>query len=562
MIGDDLIVVPYTTLKTEFAAKPLTMYYTETATPHSYAIYVVSTTYGLTSIIVSGSDITDFETNYKPSATSVVNGSEAIALKQFPEYLAVIGSPLNPTNEVIRISGGQGMGDAYPSPKANLPTVDTREADGVYLNKNGQLVTHANITGDQGTIRDDFNGSAITTALTGTLNFTSGSTTVTGSGTLFTTELNRDQYIKANAHAETTFTRVRRVISDTSLELEQGYLGATASAAASSKSRWPTVTGSGGSFAVGSSNLTIASGTTSGSRSYVSRPILAQCMHVVANSLNISQRIANQEALFGLMDNPASPGQQAVIVFDGTVNTTIKFRTSSSSSANDTEETSVTLPFGLTTALTTVDCRITLTPSSVQLVINGVIVATHDAHIPEPFTTLYITHLIRNTAVVTTTNFVVGTVYTTTFDKIQIANIARGEPVQVRLDEEIHNISGIITTTATTADQVIVSYTVPTNRTAYIIGYMVSANGNVDGTPVKVGKNTITTEPAGPGATDSNFFRIFRHDRSPSAPTREDFSASPRPFGMAGDVLKIAVTPSGTGSTQWRAVLEVALRRT
>jgi hypothetical protein len=559
MQGRDLINVPYTVLKTEFAAKPLTMYYIETATPHSYAIYTVSTIYGLASIIVSASDITDFEANYKPSATSVSGADEAVALKQYPEYLAVVGSLLNATNERVTLGGTQATGDVTPSPKAGLPPAPgSGKAGALVQDADGALRTRANIITTKQSIRDDFSGSAITTALTGTPSFTNGSTIVTGSGTLFTTELTRDHYIKVTAHAETAFVKVRRVISDTSLELETTYTGATV-AAASVKTKWPTTTGSGGSFTIGSSLLNVLSGTTNGAISFVSRLFDFQPLFAQFNTLAITQRLSTQTTFAGFFDNVASPTQQVAIIFDGTVNTTLKFRTSFS--ASETQETTITLPFGLTTNLSTINYTITFDGDAATLVIDGVVVASHSVHLPDKYTKLILAWGIQNTGVPTTTTVSMDSVGARSFDLQDYEEAINQNGILT--NDEIHSITGALTTTATTADQVILSYTVPTGKMACILGFFVSNNANVDGTPIKIGKNTVTTEPAAPGTVDSNIFRLFFLVRSSTGAynAQQDFSAYPRPFGFSGDVLKMTVTPSGTGTTIWRGTLDIVLRK-
>lgn len=557
MQGQDLIVVTYATLKTEFAAKPLTMYYTEVTTPHSYQIFAVSTTYGLLARIVDSSDITDFETNYKPSATSVTNSDEAVALKQYPEYLAVVGSLLNATNERVTVVGTQATGDVTPSPRAGLPPAPgAGKAGALVQDADGSLLTRSNVVSTRQSFRDDFTGSAITTALTGTPSFTNGSTIVTGSSTLFTTELNRDNYIKVTAHAETTFAKVRRVISNTSLELETAYTGAT-TAAASVKTKWPTTTGSGGSFTVGSSLLNVLSGTTNGSRTFVSRSFDFATIYGAFNGLSISQRIANQTISVGFFDNVASPAQQIAIIFDGTVNTTLKFRTSFTATASDIQETTVTLPFGLTTNLSTINYNILWDGQQATLLIDGIVVASHQFHLAEQFTTLIAAISVLNSAAVTTTTIATDSIYFKACDDLNF-------PTGVLPTDEPHSIVGVLTTSATTADQLIISYTVPTGKVAYIVGYMISSNANTDGTPIKIGKNTITTEPAATGTVDSNFFRTLFLLRT-SAPSpgfvTENFVSNPRPFAVAGDVLKVAVTPSGSGTTIWRVNLDIILRK-
>lgn len=475
----------------------------------------------------------------------------------FFEYLAALNDLLTSAlGKFIKPVGGQGMNDLFPSPKAGLPPNPGMANAGILTqDSQGALLVRGTQVSKRYELRDDFTGASLNTTLTGTISVTNGSTTVTGSGTVFTTELNRDQFIKISAQTEAQWTRVRRVISDTSLELESGYLGATASAAAAQKTKWPTTTGSSGTFTVGTSTLTIGSGVTSGSNTFISRLIDFGWLHLELNNLSISQRLAAQQGYAGLFDTVASPTQQAAIIFDGALgNTQIKFRTSFTATSTDIQETTVTLPFGLTTNLTTINYVIDVDATQATLTINGFVAAVHTLHLPDAFQTFIAAVGINNTSTAgSNTNIIVNSLEVKSFDA---PNLLPAQP-------EYHYVTGALTTTATTADQIIVSYTVPTGRTAYLLGFTVSEDGNVDGAPIKIGKNTVTTEPAAPGTTDANIFKMFKTDRASNGSTDTysgDYSAYPRPFGFAADVLKITVTPSGTGSTVWRATLEILLK--
>lgn len=478
----------------------------------------------------------------------------------FFEFLSALGDLLSSAaGKFIKPVGGQNTGGISPGPKAGLPPAQSASNAGLVVqDADGSLRVRASIITSRQELRDDFTGSSLTTSLTGTPTFTNGSAIVTGSGTLFTTELNRDFFIKRDSDGEANWTKVRRIISDTSLELESNYPGTTGGSA-SSKTKWPTTTGSGGSFTVGSSLVNVLSGTTNGSRTFISRSFDTSDMTIFFKGLSVSQRIANQTISVGLFDSVASPAQQVAIIFDGTTNTTLKFRTSFTSTATDVQETTVTLPFGLTTNLSTTNYTILYDGKQATLLIQGVVVASHEFHMPEPYTTLIAAVAVLNSAAVTTTTVSVDSIYLKAYDEIDVPPIAGILPT-----DEFHSIAGSLTTTATTADQVIVSYTVPTGKVAYLTAYYVSSNANTDGTPIKIGKNTITTEPAAPGTADGNIFRMFFITRS-SAPApataQESFAEYPRPFAFAGDVVKMTVTPSGAGTTIWRGHIDVILRK-
>lgn len=83
------IEVSYSLLKSEFAAKPLRLFYTQLyeangSTTRGYVVYAVCFSYALVTTITSVSDISNFESDYKSSATSVGSLSEAEALIQIP----------------------------------------------------------------------------------------------------------------------------------------------------------------------------------------------------------------------------------------------------------------------------------------------------------------------------------------------------------------------------------------------------------------------------------------------------------------------------------------------
>ena len=469
------------------------------------------------------------------------------------EKLMSLGGQL--TGSFIRAVGGYSSNNISPSNKTAIPQpVAPGTAALVEVDADGALRARASALTTRNNFRDDFSGASLNTALTGTVAFTAGSVTVTGTGTTFTTQVTRDMYIKLNSDGETAWTRVRAVLSDTSLQLEQGYLGTTGGPAASSTTKWPTRTGSGGSFTVGSSLVNILSGTTNAANTFIFRDLDFALIHVDFIALRLSQRIANQAAFAGIFDSVSSPTQQAAFIFDGTVNTTVKCRSSFGTAATDIQETTVTLPYGLTTALTTVNYTIEITPTLIIFKIAGAVVAAHDIHTPEQWTMMDIGVGIQNTGVAASST-------TVTADQVLMRSYDIVDDGTVIPADEQHQITGQLTTTATTADQLIISYTVPANRTFYLLGFFVGVDGNTDGTPVKIGKNTITTPPAAPGTLDSNFFRVFRLDRSGVAQDTvgQDFS-TPRQFAFAGDVVKVSVTPSGTGSTIWRATLDFILR--
>jgi hypothetical protein len=297
---------------------------------------------------------------------------------------------------------------------------------------------------------------------------------------------------------------------------------------------------------------TLTSGTSSGNNVSIRRtgdygPIVLQ------SSVSISQRIANQTLKFGLLDQFNNPNFGAEFNFTGTLNTAVTCISYSSSAAQDTETTSVVIPNGLTTA-SFLNYEINIQPDQVTFLINSVIVAVHKNHIPAPYDSLNTIFGITNLAAVTSTNMLIDWCYFINMNQLDIKNNFEASPIIVSSREDIHNLTSLLTTSATTADQVIAQTVIPANKTAYIVGYAISSS-NIAATVVKIGVNTITPEVS--NSLDGNIFRAFN---VPALGFREaDFSVARR-IGKGGDTLKVTVTPSANTSTIWRVSLDYVLR--
>lgn len=91
----DIILISYALIKSEATAKGLKYFYTQLfqadgITTAGYNVFAMSPFYGLTTTITSGSDITDFETNIKPTAISVGDQSSAQAIASLGQILPII----------------------------------------------------------------------------------------------------------------------------------------------------------------------------------------------------------------------------------------------------------------------------------------------------------------------------------------------------------------------------------------------------------------------------------------------------------------------------------------
>lgn len=98
--------IDYALLKSEFSSKALRMFYiqlygSDGTTTVGYTIYVMSPTYGLQTTITSGSDISNFESNYKSGATSVGSVDEA----QAKTFQPLLTSPILPGSQSGRSFG-------------------------------------------------------------------------------------------------------------------------------------------------------------------------------------------------------------------------------------------------------------------------------------------------------------------------------------------------------------------------------------------------------------------------------------------------------------------------
>lgn len=360
-------------------------------------------------VLVGGSDGTNLTAlRVKPASTTAVAADPALVVTASPNGLDV------PT-----------IYTSYQPDPSNL----VGGASSVSLDASGRLEAHSTVLTDEGSFRDDFSGAALTTALTGTLTFTNGSTTVTGTGTLFTTQVGQLRYIKKTADNESRYVQVESIQSDTSLTLASAYVGTTATTTGVA-SNWQTITGTGGSIAVASSALSVGSGTTANAVTQVVRsgdypPYIATIY------ASISQRIANQTAYFGFQAGPgASPSAQCTVQFSGTDNTKVTFLTAFSSQASDQTSTTVSLPNGGTTN-TGHTYQISLSPNLASLVIDGTVVATSQIHLPAPYVNLSIAAGFVNggSAPASNTTLALDMVYFANFDRLQVDDDFAGEPL-------------------------------------------------------------------------------------------------------------------------------------
>lgn len=450
------------------------------------------------------------------------------------------------------LAPAKGLGGFAPDPKNNPYAPYPDEVVSHYADAEGQLMNRGPVLTDEGSLRDDFVGASLTSELTGTVFFTNGSEDVTGVGTLFTQEVNRDYYIKLVTDDFERWVAIVRAPTDTSLRLEAPYQGPTGSGTAE-KTRWIEVPigEDPGSVEVTESHVSLASGTGVG----------GVCLYRDADyppeistwRVSVSQRVADQTAFIGFRDDYQNPSMYCDVVFTGTDNTLITFR----SAWNGDEEISTKpLPVGLNTSQS-LRYKIDVSVDYCALLVNGVLVAKHDNHIPDMYAFLYLCAGIENSASVTEGTLDIDTIYWSNQDQVQIASVFQA-PIPVITREDQHHITGKQTTTVTNADQNILSYDVPDGKVLYLIGYKIDTTGTVPGV-IKIGRNNVATEADAPGEVDGNIFRCF--ELIAGGTTGEvDFGGNPRKIGVGGDSIVVTVTPFASLPTVWRASLDFVLR--
>jgi hypothetical protein len=295
------------------------------------------------------------------------------------------------------------------------------------------LRTRSRVLTDEGAFSDDFHGAALATALAGTCTFLAGNTAVVGAGTAFTTAFVVGDYIKANAHADTAWTQIDSITDDAHLTLVAGgYLGANAAGVASSWQHYISteVTAGGVSaITVANSLLTMTMDGTNGASLQVVRTLGAGGHKKFAPieigfHLAISQRIANERTVFGVVD--AAGTRHVSIALDGTDNTKGTLRLATSAAAADTTSNTFVIPAAAITSAMN-DYVFLFAEEGVVLYVNNVPVSGGPLHIPEPYTAMSAYVRVSETAAAAG-----GTIVTV--DQINIRNFNRVDAVVYQPD--------------------------------------------------------------------------------------------------------------------------------
>jgi len=411
---------------------------------------------------------------------------------------------------------------------------------------------------DEGSFRDDFGYAGLLMPISGIVNFINGSTKITGVNTKFRDELNTDNKIKYINDGYEKVSRINYIKSDTELYLNDVYDGYTGSGLCQ-KTYWHQSLSVGGSYLLANSELCLKSGTLTYGSCSIIRSVDYLPLKTTA-LIGISQRISGQMSSFGFIDsrNLGSSYQDiACFYFDGYDNSKVSCSTMCD---GHIEHSATTLPIGLTTGSENL-YEIEIGYFSVSFLVNHILIAKHEKHIPKPYTNLYLGAAIWNMQnVESSTDLCVENISISNHNQVQIGgSYLSGEPISIRTSENCFTLSGVLYTESTEADQIILSTNVPLGKMLFITGYCISsAENSVCGNPIKIGKNSISDEPGAPGVINSNFLRIFRYESGDII--TEDFSANPRFLGASGDVVKVVVTPTGSLKTKWYATLDYVLR--
>jgi len=286
-----------------------------------------------------------------------------------------------------------------------------------------QMKVRGQVLTDEGSFRDDFDlkkypSGVLYRTLTGTVGFKNNNTSLGGSGTAYITEMKSGQYVKKSTDAETLWTQIDYFDGDNSAFFTTLYQGSTQNTTGVI-SDWKTLTPSGASITTSSSTINIAPGTTNGNLCGIIRQG-DYLPYTLSFKALLSQRIANQTTTIGFQDDYTTTNFQAVFIFDGTSNTTVKCRSSSSTASSDIEETSVTIPSGNTASYH--KYSILPTQTGVRFLIDGTEVAFHENHMPGAYDSMQIVSLIKNTATVSATTLTLDWITFSNQNQVEITN--------------------------------------------------------------------------------------------------------------------------------------------
>jgi hypothetical protein len=333
------------------------------------------------------------------------------------------------------------------TPSAYQPGYDDLTAGtGLFnIDPAGNLVTRSQILTDEGTFRVNFANTSLSVAVGSPTRsgdvFTGGSL---GSAGL---DLHVGDYLKYDADPESAWCQVIALNGATATV--DGYTGAATSGAASRAPVAP-FTGTGGSMTVASGQLTLTSGTTSGSETGILRSIDFAPL-IWRERFSISARVTNQDFHSGLAERLTGARWFARFRFTGTTNTLVICETgrnpTGAPSAPETESTTATFPAGSTSAGLN-DYRVELLTERVIFYINSVKVAEHFKTVPSQHDEMVGISYWDNTGVPVSSNAVIDYITVKNHNKAEIGVFSDTESIEAAIPRHIafpYSVAGVIT---------------------------------------------------------------------------------------------------------------------
>lgn len=336
-----------------------------------------------------------------------------------------------------------GVGAEYWPGYSGSPDTSAKNLN---IDPSGALITRGAVTTDEGTFRVNFANTSLAVSIG---SVTVAGDTVTGSGFL-AADVNHKDYFKLDADGESAWMGIASVDSDTQITLRTTYTGGSSGAASRALIR--PVTGSGGSISVASGQCSMTTGTTANAVTRIVRDT-DYAPQIGRAKVNISQRIANQTFRIGLSEAfTTSDRWFARFSLSGTTATTVVCESgrnpTTTPSAAETETTTITLPFGLTTALNP-DYRIEQLTESCRFYVNGVVVAEHTRSIPAQHDAMEFAVTCINGAVAPASTTTVTVDYATgkNHNKLEIGVMSDAEKIVAAaapLQQFSYSVAGVI----------------------------------------------------------------------------------------------------------------------
>lgn len=237
----------------------------------------------------------------------------------------------------------------HPDPK----NLDSGVEGGLITDSVGSLKTRSAIFTDEGSFRYDFEGTTLTTNVTGTLNLSAISPIVTGVGTSFFTELQVGLHIKITTDTGTSWRQIQSIESNTELTLDRPYSSTTSGG--SCHFAWVAINaGTGATITNANSFAIMGLGTTASVSSRISRKVDYPAV-VGSGLISVSQRIANQDIYIGFSEQTTNVAKYfAWFRLNGTNNTQLILETCGIKSGTpvtaDIDTQTITLPSGVNTS--------------------------------------------------------------------------------------------------------------------------------------------------------------------------------------------------------------------